>query len=608
MIFLLLSCFALFVGPACMMAAGQRRQWLWAVDGFVLVSVGGIVLLHILPHSAEIAGLGWVVGAAALGFILPALIERIMHRVETHERASILLLIFVGLAVHAALDGAALVGADPHMQAGHHTHVEHPPNLLLGLGVILHRLPIGLVLWWIFEPRWGRVRTAGFLAGLAAATITGYYAGEAGLAGLPIEFLSVFQAFVGGSLLHVAIDHPRHIEPSTGPLRQFPAALGALLGLGLLWFLGTSDTHAHGALGGVSISDAFLTLALESAPALLFGFAAAGLIHGFFGTRGARWLSRGGPVGQAGRGMLFGLPLPVCSCGVTPLYKGLVEKGAPPRAAIAFLIATPELGIDAVLISIPLLGGELTVIRVVAAVITAFAVALMVGRRAARKVPETPDKKQTESVRVRLVKGLKYGFSDMVDHIMPWVLVGLAIAAAFVPLLSAGLLDGFPAWLDVPLFALVGIPAYVCASAATPVVAVLIAGGVSPGAAIAFLLTGPATNIVTFGILRDLHDARFAFAFGAAVAGVAIALGYAVNALLVGSPIAVPPLAEHAPSLVEWVALSGLLALILVSWVRSGPRQFVGQVLNGLGGNHDHGDGHGHGHSHAHKGDHDHAH
>ena len=65
--------------------------------------------------------------------------------------------------------------------------------------------------------------------------------------------------------------------------------------------------------------------------------------------------------------MVIGLPFPICSCGVVPLYRTLVAKGAPPAAAMAFLVATPELGLDAILLSIPLLGPDVTVLRLVTA-------------------------------------------------------------------------------------------------------------------------------------------------------------------------------------------------------------------------------------------------
>ena len=94
------------------------------------------------------------------------------------------------------------------------------------------------------------------------------------------------------------------------------------------------------------------------------------------------------------------------------------------------------------------------------------------------------------------------------------ILFGIAVAAFASPFLNAEWLQEMPGPLEVIVFAFLGMPSYVCASGATPLVAILIAGGVSPGAGLAFLLTGPATNVTTFGVLSRLHGRRLALAFG----------------------------------------------------------------------------------------------
>ena len=123
-------------------------------------------------------------------------------------------------------------------------------------------------------------------------------------------------------------------------------------------------------------------LLLESAPALLLGYALAGLVPFLLTASRAAALGRGSRLSQSLKGVAFGLPLPVCSCGVLPLYESLIRRGAPPVAAMAFFVATPELGLDAVLLSVPLLGTSLTVARVVAAFLVAVIVAHLVGRHA----------------------------------------------------------------------------------------------------------------------------------------------------------------------------------------------------------------------------------
>ena len=100
------------------------------------------------------------------------------------------------------------------------------------------------------------------------------------------------------------------------------------------------------------------------------------------------------------------------------------------------------------------------------------------------------------------------GFVDVLDETGPWIVFGLAVAALMATELDPDGLASLPNSIQLPLFALIGLPVYVCASGATPLVAVLIALGVSPGAALVFLLTGPAMNVTTFGVLTKLHGRR----------------------------------------------------------------------------------------------------
>ena len=149
----------------------------------------------------------------------------------------------------------------------------------------------------------------------------------------------------------------------------------------------------------------------------------------------------------------------------------------------------------------------------------------------------------------KLLGGIKTGLGTLVDHTGPWILVGLVVAALVGPLVKDSWLAGSDPYLQVVLFAMLGIPVYVCASGATPMVAVLLVGGVSPGAALAFLLTGPATNVVTFGVITDLHGRKAAVFFCVMMASFAVAIGLAVNYLF---PVfECPPQVVHDLSLIH---------------------------------------------------------
>ncbi len=168
---------------------------------------------------------------------------------------------------------------------------------------------------------------------------------------------------------------------------RLPNGIGALLGIALLVVLHVSGTeHGDAALRTVWFS--FQGLALESAPALLIAYLMAGLAHAFIAPGKLAWLNRGSSLRQGVSGMALGLPLPICSCGVVPLYESLVKQKVSTAAAVAFLIATPELGIDAILMSVPLLGVPFTIVRVAVAALVALIVALIMARLSSRTAPE----------------------------------------------------------------------------------------------------------------------------------------------------------------------------------------------------------------------------
>ncbi len=642
---LLASVFALFAGPLLVTALGRVRAVLEALDGFVLTALTGLVLLHVLPHAVHEGG--WAAIALALaGLVAPYLLEGRL----ANAHGALLALALAGLGVHAFTDGAALA-LDGHGDG--HDH--------LILGVILHRLPLGMFLWFAVRPALGTRGALGIVALIAGSTAVGLFAGAEAVHGVSEGGLALFEALVAGSLLHVVVHHgaPRDAgEPTHGhgghdhghthhdaepdPAHEHWAEPDDGHAHGQDHHHGHAHDHAHdhghhhahdhhhdhghdhhhgdgpralgwrglhwggavGALGGVALllalahvhlltpegdeldaAATFFTLALESAPALLIAFVGAGLLQAFLDPAGLGWLQRGGPLSQAGKGIAFGLPLPVCSCGVLPLYESLSRSGMPAAAALAFLVATPELGLDAVLISLPLLGGELTAARLIGATITALAAALIVRRFIARPLTGglSASRGPRPPLKARLRDGLRFGLGELVDHTLPWVLVGLAIAALLEPSMDSGWLSGLPSWAQVPVFALAGAPIYVCASGATPLVAVLLHKGVSSGAALAFLLTGPATNATTFGVLARLHGKRVAVAFAVTVTATAVSLGYLTDAVISQPPsLSLHAAADAGSHPIQVACLAALTALLLASLLRQGPRGVVRQITDAI--------------------------
>lgn len=574
MLYLIAALAALAVGPLLGRGVDARRGGP-ALNGLVLAAIPGLIFLEFVP-SAFGEGDWFVLLALAAGLTIPVVVERWSRRWGAHTHRWALLAGLSGLAAHAALDGAALATVDPGATS---------PSV--PLAIVLHRFPVGIAVWWLVAREIGRRAGVVALAALLLATLGGYVSGAALVRlGPDLGALTLYQAAVGGSLAHVVM-HQGGAARSPGERRR--EGWGAILALALLVavFVTGAEASAPGAAGFLS---RLWVLAAESAPALLLAYLCAGLLSAFLPQRSIRWMERGGGASRAARGMLIGLPFPICSCGVVPLYRSLIKRGAPPAAAMAFLVATPELGLDAVLLSIPLLGPQVTILRLATAALVALLVGWWVGGRlkAAGRAEETADQPGGQpGVLHRLAGALRTGTGEVVDHTAPWIVLGLGVAALVTPLLKSGWLGGLPPVADVFLFALLGFPTYVCAASATPLVAAFLATGLSPGAGIAFLITGPATNISTLGLVSSLHGRNAAFAFAAIMVTLAVTSGIAINALF--HAISVPSLAalmEEAPGVLQLVSLVLLAGLFLRSLVRRGLRGFVGELREGLGWKH----------------------
>ena len=594
------SLIALVLAPLLYRWARAVPGALAALDGFVFVSIAGLTIGHVLPETVELAGWGTLL-AALLGMIGPLLVERWIHRAAERVHETALGLALLGVLAHAVADGMALSGVGHHGGEG-----------VLPVAVLVHRLPVALTVWSLLATPYGVTRALGVLAVIGVGTVAGFGYGGGATAGWSATWLGYFQALVAGSLLHVVIHSATHDDAEAA--RPFgwhlPSGIGALLGLGLVFALGSWEVggHAHEAAEHGGVVAMLSAMALESAPALVLAYLVSGLVHVYLPKAGLKWLGGGSRAAQATKGVAFGLPLPMCSCGVIPVYRSLVVGGVPATAGMAFFVATPELGLDAIFLSIPLLGPEITAARVVAAVVVALVVGLVVGGMASRQPVTGSRSVDDEPLPVgawpRLREALRVGYGEMVDATIPWIILGLVIAAVLDPVLRDpdSLLSHVPGSLEVALFAVLGMPAYVCASGATPLVAILVAHGVSPGAAVAFLLTGPATNVTTFGVLSELHGKRIAAAFGLAIAVSAVAIGHVINIAL---PLNIEaPVGHLHTDGAGWLRIGSLGILILLtvlSLLRQGPREFVANIVTTDDHDHDHDhDGHDHdGHDHT---------
>ena len=570
------SLLALLFGPLAYAWLNRQRKLSAVLDGFVFLSIGGIVLLEALPEAVHHGGLlAWI--ALAVGFFGPSIAERLLHHAARETHLATLLLGGFGLIVHATVDGAAL--SEPaHTGPG------------LAIAVILHRLPVGLAIWWLLRPTFG-LRVAWMTLGcMLAGTVLGFSLGDTVMAHGTTPLLAVFQAFIAGSILHVVFNKPHlgdryavdthdHVSPRYEGLGN---ALGLAVVVAVALLHQDGDAHGTGALPW----GRFLDLALISAPALVIGFGLAAALGAWLPSTPLNWLQRGPQLRQAWRGMIFGLPLPVCSCGVLPVYRTLVNRGVPGAAGVAFLVATPELGLDALLLSIPLLGVDMTIARVLAAAVLALAVGWWVGRQIEARAAAAPAGGCCATEPAAEEPAGLPRFTGQLDELLrstgPWLIVGLLLAAIVEPVLAHTPLLGWPDALQVLCFAVIGVPVYVCASGATPIVAVLLAGGLSPGAGLAFLLAGPATNVASFGLLASLHDLATARRFAVGMLGGAVLLGWLTNVALGGSSgFQAPPLPHEHAGWIRWSCLALLTTLLGLAMLNHGARRFFSEGLRG---------------------------
>ena len=358
------------------------------------------------------------------------------------------------------------------------------------------------------------------------------------------------------------------------------------------------------------------------APMLLLGLFLSGLIHVFISRQAVlRWL-RDDSLKSVTLSSAVGVPVPLCSCSVVPVVAEMRNKGASRSSCMSFLITAPETGADSILVTNAFFGFVVAIVRPVISFITAvvagiFCIGLIRDDRDEAEASDHPhchdcehdhhqsliadrddcyvSPAQLKVLLVNWLKGiagrqstaevpidnqeldfkklvkhiLRYGFIEIADDILFALLVGVVLGGVlFLALPSDLMAHEYARYLSYPVMVLIGIPLYICASASTPIAAALVAKGVSPGAALIFLMTGPATNTGTIAIIVSQFGSRFASIYVAAVIAVTVVLGIAIDALLLaaGLAISVNLDASHAPAVqfLQWG--SALLLIALIVW------------------------------------------
>lgn len=320
------------------------------------------------------------------------------------------------------------------------------------------------------------------------------------------------------------------------------------------------------------IWDFWATIA-EMSPYLLFGFFVAGILSVLVSQQIVERHLGGRGIWPLVKASLFGVPLPLCSCGVIPVSMSLHKHGASKGSTISFLLSTPQTGVDSIFVTLSLLGPVFAVFRPLAAFVTGIVGGTFVDmfERKKEEDSQVPPKCTDEccdnaATSHKITKGLKYGFVTLPRDIGKAMLVGLVIAAVISALVPDGY---FAEKLGTGIFAMVvmmflGIPVYVCATASVPVAAALILKGLTPGAALVFLMTGPATNAASFITIWKILGKVTAITYLATVAGCALLAGILLDYIASGFDfeIATRP-GWMLPPIVKYVSAAALLAVLV---------------------------------------------
>lgn len=346
---------------------------------------------------------------------------------------------------------------------------------------------------------------------------------------------------------------------------------------------------------------ALIELSNAMAPYILFGLLFAGILHEFVpDTLVTKHLGKD-TISSVLKATLFGVPLPVCSCGVIPLATSIKKSGASKGATLSFLISTPITGVDSILATYGVFGWIFTLYRVVTSMVIAMVAGILTNifdkdetpvksGFSALKVPNSfspvlsMQKKEeesccstassccaTEEKSFWFTRALRYAFVTLLGDIakpLLWGLVLGALIAVAIPQSISDILIEY-SWFSYVIVIVIAVPMYVCATASLPIAAGLMLSGVSAGAAFVFLSAGPATNTVTIGVVKKMLGTRSLYIYLGSIVVGSIVFGLGLDYLFSVSdidPASLIHMDEEAGivSMLSSVVLWGLVGYLLL--------------------------------------------
>jgi len=315
----------------------------------------------------------------------------------------------------------------------------------------------------------------------------------------------------------------------------------------------------------------------EMAPYLLLGFFFAGILHVFVPQSVfSKYLSKNN-FASVLTAALFGVPLPLCSCGVIPTAMALRKEGASKGSVISFLIATPQTGVDSIMATYSLMGLPFAIIRPIAAFCTAvfggfFSNIFIKNEKQDIIEPQITCAGSVQTgFKDKIKEVFKYGFIDILQDIGKWLIVGILIAGVityFVPesffrLFSDNL------FLSILFVLILAVPMYMCATGSIPIAIALMMKGISPGTAFVLLMAGPATNIVSILIIGKVLGRKTLVLYLISIIAGAVGFALIIDFILPAKWFALNITHEmlhshHADSLFWFKTSSGIILLILI--------------------------------------------
>lgn len=278
----------------------------------------------------------------------------------------------------------------------------------------------------------------------------------------------------------------------------------------------------------------------EMSPYILLGFLFAGVLHAFVKPNVLSHHLSGNGFKPSLKAALFGVPLPLCSCGVLPTAISLRRNGASTSATTSFLIATPQTGVDSIAATYSLLGLGFAITRPLAAFLSAVFGGTIIGKFTKQdNITDYADHELNHdslqpTLWGKIKETLRYGFIDMVGSVGKWLIIGLVIASLITILVPN---DFFVRFAKYPILAMlvvviIAVPMYVCATGSIPIALSLMMKGLTPGVAFVFLMAGPAVNFASYTLLSRAMGRRSTLLYIATIALSAIAVGAIIDYLL----------------------------------------------------------------------------